>query len=187
MPRKPRNWKPHTFYHVTARGNRRMEIFHYKKDREKYLELIGEVRTAYPFKLHAYCLMSNHIHLLLETGRDPLGTIIRVLHSRYAVFVNHRHKYEGHLFQGRFDAAEIADDYQFKETSRYIHMNPVKASLVYNPAEYLWSSYESYIRNHPNPYLTKEKHLALFPKPFEKNYQRFVELKRPLQGGSATD
>ncbi|MTH53955.1 transposase [Bacillus mangrovi] len=184
MPRKLRDWKENTIYHITARGNRRMEIFHYKQDREKYLELLGEVCTLYPFKLHAYCLMSNHIHLLLETESVPLSSIIRVLHSRYAVFINHRHKYEGHLFQGRFAASEIRDDYQFKDTSRYIHLNPVKSSIVLHPSEYLWSSYESYIRNRPNPYITKEKHFSLFPKPFEKNYQKFVEIRKPQSATS---
>ncbi|WP_249292246.1 transposase [Metabacillus flavus] len=113
-----------------------MEIFYYKQDREKYLQLLQEVQTLYPFSLHAYCLMSNHIHLLLETHTVPLSSIIRVLHSRYAIFINHRHNYEGHLFQGRFAAVEIKDDYQFKDTPAAIFTstpsNPVSSSTQAN-------------------------------------------------------
>ncbi|WP_338778822.1 transposase [Metabacillus sp. FJAT-52054] len=178
MSRKPREWKPNTTYHVYSRGNRRENIFFYKHDREKYLQLLQTVRETHPFKLHAYCLMSNHIHLLIETEIQPLGSIMRNLHSRYALYINKRHKLEGHLFQNRFGATEIMSDQQFREVSRYIHMNPVKSGIVHNPSEYVWSSYESYIRSTPDPLITKTKLQSMFIQPFEKNYQKFVETSK---------
>ncbi|WP_082883861.1 REP-associated tyrosine transposase [Bacillus sp. SJS] len=178
MSRKPREWKPNTTYHVYSRGNRRENIFFYKHDREKYLQLLQTVRETHPFKLHAYCLMSNHIHLLIETEIQPLGSIMRNLHSRYALYINKRHKLEGHLFQNRFGATEIMSDQQFREVSRYIHMNPVKSGIVHNPSEYVWSSYECYIRSTPDTLITKTKLQSMFIQPFEKNYQKFVETSK---------
>lgn len=175
MARKRRVWYPGAMYHITARGNRRAAIFRIKHDYEMYLTLLQEVRNKYPYKLHAYCLMTNHLHLQIETISDHIQYIMKDLHSNYAIYFNKRLKIDGHVFQGRYGAQLIEDDAYFLEVSRYIHRNPLEAKMVKKLEEYPWSSYSAYIYNEANPYIDKSKTYAYFPDPNHLYYQRFVE------------
>ncbi|HHY74245.1 MAG TPA: transposase [Bacillus bacterium] len=175
MARKPRVWFPGAIYHITNRGNRRTALFYDNSDRLTYLDLLQEVRTYFPFHLHTYCLMTNHIHLQLETIHHHPMHIMKMLNSRYAMHFNKRHRLVGHVFQGRY-GSELIDsiDYQL-EVSRYIHLNPVGAQMVTSPETYPWSSYEAYISNIINPHVTTSKILSYFPNPQKENYRRYVE------------
>lgn len=181
MSRKHRIWYPGAMYHITARGNKRAAIFKIKQDYEMYLTLLDEVRNKYPFQLHAYCLMTNHLHLQIETIRDHIQYIMKDLHSRYAIYLNKRLKTDGHVFQGRYGAQLIQDDSYFLEVSRYIHRNPLEAKMVKRAEAYPWSSYASYIFNEGNPYIDKSKTYAYFPEPSHLYYQRFVESNLDLK------
>ncbi|PFA66912.1 transposase [Bacillus sp. AFS015802] len=175
MVRTPRNWCPGATYHVTARGNRKQELFHDDNDRKKYLTYVQKTKDKYPFTIHAYCLMSNHIHLLIETHDVPLEKIIRTLHTRYAVYFNKKYDYVGHVFQGRYGSNKIDTPSYFIRASRYIHHNPVEAKLTVQHGAYPWSSYPFYIHSIDNPLLSKERTLNYFPAPQVTLYKEYVE------------
>ena len=162
-------------YHITSRGNRKSTLFYDDIDRKAYLEILEESRFFYPFHLHAYCLMTNHIHLQLETTTHHIKHIMKMLNTGYALHFNKRHRLVGHVFQGRYGGELIeTKDYQL-EVSRYIHLNPVEAEMVNTPIDYRWSSYRAYVTEEGNPHVTLKKILSYFPEPVRENYRMFVE------------
>lgn len=176
MARKPRIWYPGATYHITARGNRRDPIFHDHQDYQRYINLIKLCMEEIPFSIHAYCLMPNHIHLLLETEDKPPGTIIKFIHTRYAIYFNKRYELTGHVFQGRFHANLVKTDDYFLIASKYIHLNPVEAKIVYKPEHYFWSSFSNYLGIiEKDPILKTKRTLSLFPEPHRLAYQTYVE------------
>jgi REP element-mobilizing transposase RayT len=163
-------------YHIVARGNRRAAIFHDHADFQMYLDILEDVRSMMPFILHSYCLMTNHLHLQLETLHYHIQYIMKEMHSRYAVYLNQRLKTDGHVFQGRYGAKLIETDAYFLEVSRYIHRNPLEAKMVKNPEDYRWSSYSSYVNLlQLNPHVNHSKTLSYFREPVEEQYKLFVE------------
>ncbi|SES30375.1 transposase [Salipaludibacillus aurantiacus] len=176
MGRQPRVWYPGATYHVTSRGNRRSAVFFDSEDRMMYLDLLEETKYEFPFKLHAYCLMTNHIHLLIETEKAHIKKIMKRLHSLYAIYFNHRHDLCGHLFQGRYGARVVKNTTYFLEVSKYIHLNPYMASIVAEPEDYWWSSYKEYLSHSPSPLLTTDRVLSYFPSRDPELYKQFVEL-----------
>ena len=145
MARPLRIEYPDAFYHVTARGNEQKDVFKSQKDREKFLTYLESATTRYGAAIHAWCLMSNHYHLLLETPIGNLSQIMRHINGAYTTYFNVKRKRAGHLFQGRYKAILVEADKYSSELSRYIHLNPVRATMVARPEEYQWSSYRSYI------------------------------------------
>lgn len=127
-------------YHVIARGNEQRDVFRDDSDREFYLRRLAHYRDRFRFRLYAYCLMSNHVHLALETGPVHLSRIVLALHGSYAQAFNQRHQRVGHLFQGRYKAFLVQKTSYLLALVRYIHENPVKAGLVSEPRLYRWSS-----------------------------------------------
>ena len=113
-------------YHFTARGNERREIFRDDCDRQHFLDLLAQLPERFGARLHAYVLMPNHYHLLLETPEANLSRLGQWLNVSYSVWFNRRHQRVGHLFQGRFAAILIEDDASFQEVGRYVHLNPVR-------------------------------------------------------------
>jgi putative transposase len=145
MARPLRIEYPGAFYHVTSRGNEQKDIFKSRRDREQFLSYLKSSTERYGAVIHAYCLMSNHYHLLLETPEGNLSQIMRHINGAYTTYFNVKRKRAGHLFQGRFKAILVEADEYATELSRYIHLNPVKAGIVTKPEEYEWSSYRYYI------------------------------------------
>ena len=145
MARQNRKWYPGATCHVMSRGNRKTPIFKEKADYLYFLELLDKVRERYPCKYHSICLMTNHFHIVLETGEVELGKIMSRILSRYAVSFNNKYSFSGHVFEGRYKSSLIEDDIYFLEVSRYIHLNPVKAKMVRNPLDYEYSSYELFV------------------------------------------
>ena len=151
MARPLRITYPGAFYHVTTRGNERGNVFKSRRDREKFLSYLESATIRYGATIHAYCLMSNHFHLLLETPQGNLSEIMQHINGAYTTYFNVKRKRVGHLFQGRFKAILIEADEYAAELSRYIHLNPVRAGMASKPEEYLWSSYHAYIGNTAAP------------------------------------
>jgi putative transposase len=174
MPRGHRIWLPGMTYHITSRGNKQAPIFFDPRDYQKYLHYLSEAKELYPFKLHAYCLMSNHTHLLMEMQNDPITPIMKSIQTRYAIYFNHRYEQCGHVFQGRFKSEIIKDRQHFLNASRYIHANPVEANIVAKPSQYLWSSYSSYFSSESNPIVETDRTLSLFSEPKQENYSLFL-------------
>ena len=141
MARPLRLHIPGAFYHVLSRGNAKQPIFLERDDYQRFLELLSETTVRCSVLCRAYCLMWNHFHLLLEVGERPVSRMMQQLNSAYAQWFNRRHDRVGHVFQGRFKALLIDRDEYFLQVLRYIVVNPVKAGLVSDPAEWRWSSY----------------------------------------------
>jgi REP element-mobilizing transposase RayT len=146
MARRERIEYAGAFYHVITRGNQRQKTFRDDRDRAKYLEILAHLKEVNRFRVHAYVLMVNHVHLLVETGEDPLSRIMQRVGSGYTQYFNRRHKLVGHLFQGRYKAILCDKDSYLLELSRYLHLNPVRAKVVKEPGEYRWSSYGAYVQ-----------------------------------------
>lgn len=159
MPRKPRVEFRGAFYHVIARGNHREAIFHDDLDRHRYLARLEQYRARYDFRIHAYALMTNHVHLLLQTVEAPLSKIMQGLQCTYARFYNWRYRQAGHLFQGRYKAILCDRDAYLLELVRYIHLNPARLPIPIDPWTYPWSSHRAYL-GEPSP-VTVETSLVL--------------------------
>lgn len=144
MTRKRRVWYPGAIYHVMSRGNRKKNIFEDVEDYVRFLDMVQDAQEMYGFTVHAICLMTNHFHIEIETADVALSRIMQRIKSLYAEDFNYRHHYSGHLFEGRYNACLILNDRYFLEVSRYIHLNPVKAGMVREPAAYEYSSYGAY-------------------------------------------
>lgn len=179
MARPLRIEYPGAFYHVTSRGNEQKDVFKSQKDREKFLDYLASATQRYGAVLHAYCLMSNHYHLLLETPDGNLSQIMRHINGAYTTYFNVKRKRAGHLFQGRYKAILVEFDEYAMELTRYIHLNPVRAGMVARPEDYIWSSYRSYIGLNSAPdWLRMEVILAYFGNGIDNAkqcYRTFVE------------
>ncbi len=165
-------------YHVTSRGNRREPIFNDDRDRESILCILAELHGRFGWVIHAYCLMSNHYHLLIETPKPNLSAGMRHLNGVYTQRFNRRHNRCGHVFQGRFHSVLVEKDSHLLELSRYIVMNPVAANLVQQIGEWRWSSYRDTVgMRRPPPWLCVEWLLSQFGNDLETSqarYSRFV-------------
>ncbi|MBM4278922.1 MAG: addiction module toxin RelE [Deltaproteobacteria bacterium] len=141
MSRPLRIQYPGAVYHITSRGNEKKPIFKDDQDRQTFLSTLEKVNQRYHWLCHAYCLMDNHFHLLIETPEGNLSLGMRQLNGVYTQRFNKRHGRVGHLFQGRYKAILIQKDSHLLESCRYVVLNPVRASLVEGPRQWKWSSY----------------------------------------------
>lgn len=132
-------------YHVTSRGNLRERVFFEDRDKERFLAILARTKERYGYLLHAYVLMDNHYHLLLETPKANLSQIMQNINTSYTVYVNRKYQRNGHLFQGRFKGIIVDKDEYLVALSRYIHLNPVRAKVVQRPEDFRWASYRTYI------------------------------------------
>lgn len=130
-------------YHVTSRGNERKPIFWDNEDRLIFLDLLTKVNEKYNWLCHAYCLMNNHYHIIIETPEGNLSRGMRQLNGVYTQLFNKKYKRVGHIFQGRYNAVLIQKENHLLEVYRYVVLNPVRADLVKKPEEWKWSSYRA--------------------------------------------
>jgi len=128
-------------YHVTSRGNAQEDVFLKDSDRTRFLEILGDVVARYGWICHAYCLMNNHYHLLIETPRANLSRGMQFLNGVYTQWFDRQHERVGHLFQGRFKAILVEKESHLLELTRYIVLNPVRAKMVRGVRDRPWSSY----------------------------------------------
>lgn len=136
-------------YHVTSRGNARNEIYLDDEDRSSWLDLFNSVCGRCNWICHAYCLMSNHYHMVVETVEGNLAKGMRQLNGVYTQTFNRRHRRVGHVFQGRYKAILVEKDSYLLELSRYVVLNPVRAGMVKDAADWPWSSYPAMINQAP--------------------------------------
>ena len=169
---------PGAVYHVTSRGNERKPIFRDDQDRKMFLDTLADVTFRYNWVCHAYCLMDNHYHLLIDTPDGNLSIGMRQLNGMYTQRFNKRHGRVGHLFQGRFKAILVQKDSHLLEACRYVVLKPVRAKRVDRPEEWIWSSYGATAgRAKLHPCLVTDWVLSQFGserKIAEANYRRFV-------------
>jgi putative transposase len=175
-------------YHVTARGIERGRLFQGDQDRERYLFYLAESLRLYAVRLYLFCLMTNHVHLVLETPRGNISQFMQRFHTAYTVWFNRRRQRSGHLFEGRFGASLVTEDEYILKLSRYVHLNPVFVSAYADKTRrerllrfrsYVWSSYPSYAGLRvPLDYVTDGPVLAMMDRGKKKQrliYRRFVE------------
>ena len=178
MARKPRVHYPAALYHVILRGNGGQEIFFGQEDRFRLYLLLQEGIERYGHKVHAFCLMTNHIHLAMQVGEVGLPRIIQNLAFRYTRWVNWRQNRTGHLFQGRYKAVLVDGDPYLLELTRYIHLNPVRSGIVRRPEDYPWSGHRVYLGLETIPWLTTDWVLSMFSSRADRArraYREFVE------------
>jgi putative transposase len=177
MARKPRIHYAGAVYHVIVRGNARQQIFFENADYLRLLRFIGEGVKKYNHRIHAFCLMPNHIHMAIQVGDISLSRIMQNLCFRYTQWVNRRQERVGHLFQGRYKAVLVDADSYLLELVRYLHLNPVRAGMVKSPEAYPWSSHLAYLGEKKFPWLTTDWVLSQFSssrRRADKEYREFV-------------
>jgi REP element-mobilizing transposase RayT len=175
MPRKPRLHVPDGLYHVTLRGDDGRDVFFTPADRSLFYDLLAEGVFRFGYRVHAFCLMTNHVHLALQAGETPLSIGMQNLSFRYTRHVNMTQKRVGHVFQGRYKAVLVDQDAYGLALVRYIHLNPVRAKMVRQPGAYRWSSHRAYLGRERLPWLSTEVVLAQFSKRLATARSRFAE------------
>jgi len=145
MARKPRVHVPGAIHHVMLRGNAGQPIFADDTDRQRLCELLADGVERFDHRIHAYCLMGNHLHLAIEVGQVSLSREVQNLAFRYTHSFNHRERRTGHLFQGRFRSLLVDRDSYLLELVRYIHCNPMRSGLVRSPEAWTWSGHRTYL------------------------------------------
>lgn len=177
MPRPPRLHAPGGCYHAILRGNHREALFGNAVDRRVLNEIVADVLTQFECRIHAFCWMTNHLHMLLQIADRPLGKIMQRIASRYS---RYRHKVldtSGHLFEQRYKAKLVEVDAYFLTLLRYIHLNPVKAGIVNHPSGYPWSSHRAFLGMESISWLTTDFALSLFSRDRRQAriaYERFI-------------
>ena len=163
MPRRPREELAGAIHHVFARGNAQQAIYLDDVDRARYLALLGSAVVRHRWRCLAFCLMDNHVHLLVETPAPNRGRGMQWLHGSYARAFNGRYDRSGHVFQGRFGAVRMKSDAQLLMVARYIARNPVEGGLCGEPDEWPWSSHASAQNDDEQPaWLDTPRLLAFF-------------------------
>jgi len=177
--------------HIWCRGNRKQPIFADDFDRERYLVLLGKVCRKLGWRVVAYCLMTNHVHLVVDVPADTLSHGMQLLSGEYAQAFNLRYGHVGHLFQGRFAASRVDDEGYGLHVSRYVVQNPTRAGMVEEPVDWQWSSHQAVLgKVAPPPFLDVEWTLCQFARKRElarKAYADFVAAywHRPERRGQA--
>jgi REP element-mobilizing transposase RayT len=163
MARKPRIEFAGALYHMLVRGNHKQTVFKDRFDFLKYLEGLFKYKERYHACIFSYVLMSNHVHLLIETKETPLSKIMQGIHQSYTVYFNRKYGTVGHLFQARYKAILCDRDAYLLSLLKYIHLNPARAHIVENPKDYEWSSHNAYARKKADKVLAEtEQVLRIF-------------------------
>ncbi len=147
MPRAARRKSEIKMYHIMLRGINQQNVFEDDEDYQKFLQVLIECKAISKFKLYAYCLMGNHIHLLIQETDEPIELIVKRIAVRYVYWYNIKYNRVGHLFQDRYKSEPIDDEAYFLTVIRYIHQNPIKANLCKKLDQYSYSSYNLFFQH----------------------------------------
>lgn len=145
MPRAMRRKSASGIYHIMLRGNNRQQIFIDDEDNRRFIDCMKKAKKAGNFELYAYCIMGNHVHLLIKEDQEDIALIIKRFLCRYVFWYNKRHERSGHLFQDRYRSEAVETEAYLFTALRYIHQNPVKAGLCTQIDRYPYSSYNEYV------------------------------------------
>lgn len=145
MPRKARVKSQTGIYHLICRGINKQNIFEDEEDKQRFLETLAYYKKLSGYLLYGYCLMDNHIHLLIKENEESIDQVIKRISCSYVYWYNQKYQRCGHLFQERYKSEVVETDAYFLTVLRYIHQNPVKAGITQNAGKYLWSSYHNYV------------------------------------------
>ncbi|KJS19098.1 MAG: hypothetical protein VR72_20425 [Clostridiaceae bacterium BRH_c20a] len=174
MARRPRVEYPGALYHVICRGNNGEDILSQEKDKIEYIEILKKYKIRYGFNLYAYCIMDNHVHLLVETGVIPLSKIMQGIQQSFTQRYNKRYQRTGHVFQQRYKAKLCDMENYLLQLIKYIHHNPIKARI--SGLSYNWSSHYNYAKGLGNSLVDVESILNLL----SEDRNRAIKLYRSL-------
>ncbi len=178
MPRQPRFLPPDSYFHIMNRGNNQMSIFMCEEDYLFYLQKLSELKFEHPFDLFHYCLMTNHVHLLIKTqSKTDFSNFSKRLNLSYSAYYQRNYGFSGYFWQGRFKSQLIGKDSYFIQCGKYIELNPVSAGIVSLPEEYPWSSYRYYGLGERNDLITENifyHDLGNDPKTRRKKYKELM-------------
>ncbi len=172
MPRTARQKSSTGIYHILLRGINRQTIFNDTEDREKFIEALKECKEKSGYKVYGYCLMTNHVHLLIKEEEETAGIFMRRIGAGFVNWYNWKYNRCGHLFQDRYKSEVVEDDAYFLTVLRYIHHNPLKAGIIKDIIDYKWSSYPEYFRE--SNFIETEYILKLFANEKEKALIYFI-------------
>lgn len=173
MARKPRKRSESRLYHVMLRGINKQTIFESDDDKYQLLSTLKRLINKEKFTLYGYCLMDNHVHLLIQELEDDISTAIKRISSSYVLWYNKKYERCGHLFQERFKSQTVETDSYFLIALRYIHQNPIEARICRELLDYKWTSYKEYIRE---PIIVHtELGLSLFSPDKDRSVDLFIE------------
>ncbi len=178
MVRKPRIEFDGATYHVIVRGNQGQAVFHSKNDFIHYLSLLSSYKERRGFNFFGYVLMSNHAHMVIQTGLVPLSKIMQGINQSFTMYYNRKYHKVGHLFQGRYKAILCDMDNYLASLVRYVHLNPVRDGLVRRPEDYHWSGHCSYLKKTGGSILDEDALLRLFSEhkgAARRLYRQFVD------------
>ena len=175
MARRPRLELEGGLYHIIARGNNRQSIFHSDDDQRKFISLLAVQKQKLGFYLYAYCLMSNHFHLLIERQTETIGRIMLRVLTGYSQYYNRKYRKVGHVFQGRHKAILCQSDMYLSALVRYIHLNPVRAKMVRKAERYPYSSQRVYLGTEPDGMVDVDPVLRLFGARKKKARENFAK------------
>ena len=178
MARKAREKSSSGIYHIILRGINRQSIFEDAEDRMKLIEDLAKYKEIGQYRIFAYCLMDNHIHILLQETQEPISMMIQRVSSSYVIWYNRRHERCGHLFQERFKSEVVETDTYFLTVLRYIHQNPIKAKIASDTSAYQWSSYHEYTQS--AQVIDKKYALDMFSDKPDEAVERFAKFLQEM-------
>ena len=176
MPRAARKKSESKIYHVMLRGINHQNIFEDDGDYEKFIDVLETYQRVIGFEVYAYCLMGNHIHLLIKEGNEEFSNTMKRIGASYVYWYNWQYNRKGHLFQDRYRSEAIEDDKYLLTVLRYIHQNPVKAGLEKDIETYKWSSYTEYIGK--MKIVNTDFILGIFDKDIDKAIKSFIKFNK---------
>jgi len=185
MPRTARRKSETNIYHIMIRGINRQNIFVDDEDNEKFINTLAKYRREMEYELYAYCLMGNHIHLLVKEGNEVLSNTMRRIGASYVYWYNWQYDRKGHLFQDRYKSEPVEDDTYFLTVLRYIHQNPLKAGLTKKIDLYQWSSYQEYIKE--AKIIDTDFVLAMFAENRDKAIKEFKDFNLAINNDQCLD
>lgn len=176
MPRKAREKCEYSIYHIMIRGNNKQDIFIDQEDRIQYLERLKRYKETFDMEVYAYCLMTNHVHLLVYDNGQDISEIMKRFNLSYVIYFNRKYDRCGHLFQDRFKSVMVDRDAYFVEVSKYIHLNPEEAHIVEEAGDYQWSSLKVYLgERDPYQIIDTTRILAYFSKDYDDSVKLYAE------------
>ena len=185
MPRKRREESPTGIYHWIARGINRKNLFHHPQDYSVFLELTAEFALKFGIEIYHYCLMTNHIHMLIHSpSLEPMVQFSHYIKRKYAYYQSEKYKIQGATFERMYRSKPVSEEIQLLECARYIDRNPLRAGIVEQPGNYPYGSYNAYAKGTKNDLITSSPaYLALAPHDHERQrlYASFVSKTRPQE------
>lgn len=185
LARTPRVKSESGIYHAMIRGVNKQTIFQDDEDRHRFISTMKRYKDMDVYKIYAYCLMDNHVHILLKEDEHDISSAMKRISASYVIWYNKKYERCGHLFQGRFKSEPVNSDAYFLTVLRYIHRNPIKAGIITNLEDYKWSSYYDFI--YENHIVDRDFVFGIFSNNVEKAVDNFKKYHKEVNDDECLD